>query len=231
MDRLAKRVTLGASALALAIFGAMLAIDALTPPPKNKAELSDSVPPSPDASAGSHAQGASQARPVSQSAAEVPGGSNAVAAPDGVPPATASLQSEALRERAERRRAARALLEEFRKPSKAAPDWETTSRQALFLPDGRPVDPYMLPPLQLPASMAVNVAGIELDTDIQVSEWERLQDEFVKEVGDSVPTDAASRKTWIRAQRKNDDKFRAKFGTEAFLRQQMEAYRAGFLQE
>lgn len=88
----------------------------------------------------------------------------------------------------------------------------------------------MLPPLQLPAAMTIENPSIEITTDLQVSEWERLQDEFIADVGGVLPYDAASRKVWIKAQRKNDDKFRAKFGTEAFQRQQMDAYRKGFLQ-
>ncbi|MFZ4589013.1 MAG: hypothetical protein ACOYNG_08520 [Terrimicrobiaceae bacterium] len=224
MDRLAKWVALGLAALALGTLGAMLVLDSVNPPPKKKPVDPDSSVPSHSDSSGAHSAAASESASFSPSAAEV--------LPSGDPhPTQTSLQSEALRQRAERRRAARALLEEFRKPSKAAPDWETTSQQALFLPNGRPVDPYILPPLQLPASLTIENPEIEIMTDIQVSEWERLQDEFIAEVGDSVPTDAASRKTWIRAQRKNDEKFRAKFGTEAFLRQQMDAYRAGFLQE
>ena len=85
----------------------------------------------------------------------------------------------------------------------------------------------MLPPLQLPAAMTIENPSIEITTDLQVSEWERLQDEFIADVRGALPTDAGSRKIWIKAQRKNDDKFRAKFGTEAFQRQQMDAYRAG----
>jgi hypothetical protein len=133
--------------------------------------------------------------------------------------------------RTERRRLAKSLLEEFRKPENAAPDWETTTHPALFLPNGKPIDPYMLPPLQLPAAMTIENPAIEITTDLQVSEWERLQDEFLAEVGGTLPNDPASRKIWIQAQRKNDEKFRLKFGTEAFLRQQMDAYRGGFLQK
>ena len=88
----------------------------------------------------------------------------------------------------------------------------------------------MLPPLQLPAAMTIENPSIEITTDLQVSEWERLQDEFIADVRGALPTDASSRKIWIKAQRKNDDKFRAKFGAEAFQRQQMDAYRKGFLQ-
>lgn len=146
------------------------------------------------------------------------------------PAATPGQMDEAFL-RTERRRLAKSLLEEFRKPENAAPDYETTTQQALFLPDGRPVDPYMLPPLQLPAAMTIENPAVEITTDIQVSEWERLQDEFIAEVGGKLPTNPESRKTWIKAQRKNDEKFRLKFGTEAFLRQQMDAYRGGFLQK
>ena len=133
--------------------------------------------------------------------------------------------------RAERRRLAKSLLEEFRKPENAAPDYETTTHPALFLPDGKPVDPYMLPPLQLPAAMTIENPAIEITTDLQVGEWERLQDEFIAEVGGTLPNDPASRKIWIQAQRKSDERFRLKFGTDAFLRQQMDAYRGGFLQK
>lgn len=143
----------------------------------------------------------------------------------------AAEQAESVALRAERRRLAKALLEEFRKPANAAPDWETTTHPALFLPNGKPVDPYMLPPLQLPAAMTIENPAIEITTDLQVAEWERLQDEFIAEVGGTLPNDPASRKTWIQAQRRNDEKFRLKFGTEAFLRQQMDAYRGGFLQK
>jgi hypothetical protein len=140
-------------------------------------------------------------------------------------------QAEPVSLRVERRRLAKTLLEEFRKPANAAPDWETTTHPALFLPNGKPIDPYMLPPLQLPAAMTIENPAIEITTDLQVSEWERLQDEFIAEVGGTLPNDPASRKTWIQAQRRNDEKFRLKFGTEAFLRQQMDAYRGGFLQK
>lgn len=223
MNHLAKWVTLGAAALALVTFGAMLLLDSVNPPPKkNPVQAEGAAPSSPD-STEAHSASPAESPSNSPSAAGVlPSGS--------AQPALASLQSEEIRERAERRRAARALLEEFRKPANAAPDWDTTTREEFFLANGKPIDPYSLPTLQLPASMTVDVAGIELETDIQVAEWERLQDEFIAEVGDSVPTDAASRKIWISAQRKNDEKFRLKFGTEAFLQQQMEAYRAGFLQ-
>jgi hypothetical protein len=141
-----------------------------------------------------------------------------------------SAEGESQTIRSERRRLAREILEEFRNPSKAAPDWETTTHPGLFLPNGKPVDPYMLPPLQLPAAMTIENHSIEITTDLQVSEWERLQDEFIADVRGVLPTDASSRKIWIKAQRKNDDKFRAKFGTEAFQRQQMDAYRAGVQQ-
>lgn len=142
-----------------------------------------------------------------------------------------SARAESAFLRAERRRLARAVFEEFRKSGKAAPDSQTASHPALFLPDGKPVDPYMLPSLQLPAAMTIENPAIEITTDLQVAEWERLQDEFIAQVGGSLPNDAASREIWIQAQRESDEKFRLKFGTEAFLRQQMDAYRGGFLQK
>lgn len=69
-----------------------------------------------------------------------------------------------------------------------------------------------------------------ITTDTQVAEWERLQEEFVAEVNNKLPADTASRRAWARAQRQNDELFRAKFGTEAFLRQQLDAYRNGISQ-
>ncbi len=68
---------------------------------------------------------------------------------------------------------------------------------------------------------------VEITSDTQVAEWERLQDEFIVAVDGKAPSDSASRSEWIQAQRRNDELFRAKFGTEAFQRQQMDAYRAG----
>jgi len=163
---------------------------------------------------------------------------DSVKTPDHQPPPTtanetvsaASAPTESVALLAERRRLARALFEEFRKSGNAAPDSETTSHPALFLPNGKPVDPYMLPPLQLPASMTIENPEIEITTDFQVGEWEGLQDEFIAEVDGKLPTDPESRKIWIQAQRKNDEQFRLKFGTEAFLRQKIDAYREGFLQ-
>jgi hypothetical protein len=229
MDRSANWITLGSFALAFGVFGAVFLLDSHNPPPQKK-PLHPKGDHASNPTRTSVTPATSSTPSATEDAASTAAFEHANPVPsNGLTPAAAA--TEAVLGRAERRRAARALLEEFRKPSKAAPDWETTSQEALFLPDGRPVDPYMLPPLQLPASMTIESPDIEITTDTQVYEWERLQDEFIAEVGDSLPTDAASRKTWIRAQRKNDEKFRAKFGTEAFLRQQMDAYRKGFLQE
>lgn len=90
-----------------------------------------------------------------------------------------------------------------------------------------PADSTAQAGLQLPASMVEVNPEIGIGTEMQVAEWERLQDEFVAAVDDTLPVDSSSRRAWVRAQRLNDELFRAKFGTEAFLRQQMDAYRSG----
>jgi len=84
--------------------------------------------------------------------------------------------------------------------------------------------------VQLPAAMVEVNPETSITTDTQVAEWERLQEEFVAEVNNKLPADTASRRAWARAQRQNDELFRAKFGTEAFLRQQLDAYRNGISQ-
>jgi len=228
MNRAARLVVLASIALAFIAMGAVFFLDWLNP---TGTKPPDPLPGPAEAERMPHEQSHRRSpdghrdRPAAHSQSQTPAPAaieNAVAA---------SAQAESVALRAERRRLARALLEEFRKPENAAPDSETTTHPALFLPDGKPVDPYMLPPLQLPAAMTIENPAVEITTDLQVGEWERLQDEFIAEVGGKMPTDPESRKIWIQAQRKNDDRFRLKFGTEAFLRQQMDAYRGGFLQK
>lgn len=228
MDRTTKWVFAAAFSLALLTMGSMVFLDWLHPI-TTKSPIRTSAPVEADKET------------IAQPSAQVPRVERqySVTTPNHQSPPSStienapapSVQDESVALRAERRRLAKALLEEFRKPANAAPDWETTTQPALFLPDGKPIDPYMLPPLQLPAAMTIENPAIEITTDLQVSEWERLQEEFIAEVGGTLPNDPQSRKVWIKAQRRNDEKFRVKFGTEAFLRQQMDAYRGGFLQK
>ena len=228
MDRNTKGIFAATFALAFLTMGAMVFLDWLHPI-GTKSPIRDSAPVVEEKQiidqSQAHAPGIERQNSVTTSDHQAPPSSAIENAP------ATSAQAESVDLRAERRRLARALLEEFRKPANAAPDWETTSQPALFLPDGKPVDPYMLPPLQLPAAMTIENPAIEITTDLQVGEWERLQDEFIAEVGGTLPNDPASRKIWIQAQRKSDERFRLKFGTDAFLRQQMDAYRGGFLQK
>ena len=106
-------------------------------------------------------------------------------------------------------------------------DWGTPVDSKPIPAAGSAVDASAQARLQLPASLTVENHEVEITSDTQVAEWERLQDEFIAAVDGKAPSDSASRSEWIQAQRRNDELFRAKFGTEAFLRQQMDAYRAG----
>lgn len=81
--------------------------------------------------------------------------------------------------------------------------------------------------LWLPAAMLEPDETISITTELQVAEWERLQDLFVEAVGGRNPGDQASREVWVRAQEDNDERFRQKFGWDAFQAQQMKAYREG----
>lgn len=65
-------------------------------------------------------------------------------------------------------------------------------------------------------------------TNQQITEWERLQDDFVAAVGSSKQpsaTDPEYRERWQAAQLSSDQMFRLKFGTAAFLQQNAEAGR------
>jgi hypothetical protein len=81
--------------------------------------------------------------------------------------------------------------------------------------------------LWLPAAMLEPDETISITTELQVAEWERLQDLFVEAVDGRNPGDQASREVWVRAQEDNDERFRQKFGWDAFQAQQMKAYREG----
>jgi hypothetical protein len=79
----------------------------------------------------------------------------------------------------------------------------------------------------LPPAVLVPADPAKQFTDRQVAEWEKLQDDFVEAVGgpNQNPADPAYRARWISAQLANDQAFRAKFGTQAFLQQNIEAGR------
>lgn len=81
--------------------------------------------------------------------------------------------------------------------------------------------------LWLPAAMLEPDPSIPISTELQVAEWERLQDLFVRAVDGRAPGDLESREVWVRAQQDSDDRFRQKFGWDAFRAQQLKAYREG----
>lgn len=91
-----------------------------------------------------------------------------------------------------------------------------------------PVAPFIdQPRLWLPAAMLEPDESIGISSELQVAEWEQLQEDFVRAVNGTMPGNKADREVWIRAQQENDDLFRAKFGWEAFNAQQLKAYREG----
>lgn len=69
--------------------------------------------------------------------------------------------------------------------------------------------------------------SIPITNELQVAEWEQLQEEFVQAVDGRAPSNATEKEAWIRAQQENDDLFRAKFGWDAFRQQQLKAYVEG----
>lgn len=76
------------------------------------------------------------------------------------------------------------------------------------------------------------ILAAEPETDlsaVQSKEWERLEEEFVEQIGGpgQDPADPAYRQRWFSAQELSDIKFQVKFGTEAFLRFNIEAGRRG----
>jgi hypothetical protein len=92
---------------------------------------------------------------------------------------------------------------------------------------GSPPDVAPQPRLWLPAAMLEPDKSIAITTELQVAEWERLQEDFVQAVNGRAPGSESEREAWIRAQQKNDELFRLKFGWDAFNAQQLKAYREG----
>jgi len=83
------------------------------------------------------------------------------------------------------------------------------------------------PRLWLPAAMLEPDESIPITSELQVVEWEQLQEEFVQAVDGRAPANDTEKEAWIRAQQENDDLFRAKFGWDAFRQQQLKAYMEG----
>lgn len=80
-------------------------------------------------------------------------------------------------------------------------------------------------PEPLPAALVPESPEIPITTDQQVAQWEQIQDDFVAQTGGRYPKDSAARARWRDARREADERFRSTFGVQAFLVQQMEAYR------
>lgn len=87
------------------------------------------------------------------------------------------------------------------------------------------------PRLWLPAAMLEPDGSIGISSELQVAEWEQLQEDFVQAVNGRAPGSEDEREAWIHAQEENDDLFRQKFGWEAFQAQQLKAYREGLAPE
>jgi hypothetical protein len=76
---------------------------------------------------------------------------------------------------------------------------------------------------QLPASMVQDSPDISIITEEQVFAWETLQDEFLHQVGNELPSNQAELEIWQEARLRNDEAFRLKFGNQAFLIQERQA--------
>lgn len=118
--------------------------------------------------------------------------------------------------------------------SSAQPGGESPEAASSALPQQAvgtvfPDEPVVVdqPRLWLPAAMLEPDESIAITTELQVAEWEQLQEEFVQAVGGRAPSNAVEKEAWVRAQNKNDELFRAKFGWDAFQQQQLKAYREG----
>ncbi|MBU6182288.1 MAG: hypothetical protein KGR46_05690 [Verrucomicrobia bacterium] len=90
-------------------------------------------------------------------------------------------------------------------------------------PDQQSIGPT---PIAHPAALIPESPEIPIITDQQVAEWEALQDTFIQEIGNKLPTNDAERDEWLRAKQRNDEMFRLKFGTQAYLMQEKESFNA-----
>lgn len=84
-----------------------------------------------------------------------------------------------------------------------------------------------IPTIQMPAAIAEMNPEVFLTTDLQVAEWEALQEEFINEVGNKLPENAAEWQRWKLAQKASDEMFRIKFGEEIYRQQAQAAAREG----
>lgn len=81
--------------------------------------------------------------------------------------------------------------------------------------------------VQTPLAMLEPDESIRITSELQVAEWEQLQEDFVRAVDGRAPSNETEREAWIRAQQENDELFRVKFGWDAFQQQQLKAHREG----
>lgn len=77
----------------------------------------------------------------------------------------------------------------------------------------------------LPAALVPDNPHVPIKTNQEVDQWERLQDQFINDVQNKYPSDQAERERWLAAQQYNDNLFRARFGTYAFVVQSIESTR------
>lgn len=75
------------------------------------------------------------------------------------------------------------------------------------------------PPAPMPAAVAPIDPSIFNPNDQQVAEWESLQEDFVKKVGNKLPTNAEEWQRWEEARQESDRIFRSKFGEEIYQKQ------------
>jgi hypothetical protein len=99
---------------------------------------------------------------------------------------------------------------------------ESPAREGRIGPSGA-VRVAALPAVLVPPSPEIQF------TEQQAAEWTRLQQDFIQAVGGTSQnaTDPAYRERWLSAREQSDDLFRAKFGTEAYVLQSIEASRRG----
>lgn len=156
------------------------------------------------------------------------------AMPPSVPPAAraaerreqvASVREEYRRVLESERRSAEAGAPTGPAPSAATPTAAVSAPDVTVVPDA--VATVDQPRLWLPAAMLEPDASIPITNELQVAEWEQLQEEFVQAVKGRAPATDAEKDAWVQAQLENDDLFRAKFGWEAFRQQQLKAYMEG----
>ena len=73
--------------------------------------------------------------------------------------------------------------------------------------------------LQMPVAIIAMDPRVFVYTDQQVAEWEALQEEFINEVGNKLPTSPCEWERWEAASQLSDEMFRIKFGEEIYQKQ------------